>query len=283
MWNATPWGTNSHWQAVTQSLDTGGSSGGGGGFVATNHWTGSYSSMNPGGTYNPIGCSGSLVGSYVNFSGGFHHAGGNVSYANGGFYYNWWTGGGSIPGGMDLGTWHRKFVSTADKFVNWTVGVSNNIDSFSDRLIKTTVGEAIAFTEKNFNGGLGYTDVAVKGYNRIPNDFKHKMAYELSKITNMKSGKIYQNSKAFMSKAGKVAGKLGKLSTTLSVVAGAADLLDDGNVKTSTAVNLGLLTVGLAFPVTAPFVLAYGVLDYTFDIGDKLDAQFGGINTHIYD
>ncbi|WP_187478185.1 hypothetical protein [Amniculibacterium sp. G2-70] len=60
-------------------------------------------------------------------------------------------------------------------------------------------------------------------------------------------------------------------------------LLDDGNVKTSTAVNLGLLTVGLAFPVTAPFVLAYGVLDYTFDIGDKLDAQFGGINTHIYD
>lgn len=155
--------------------------------------------------------------------------------------------------------------------------------AFSDRLIKTTVGEATAFTEKNFNGGLGYTDVAVKGYNRIPNDFKRKMAYELSKITNMKSGKIYQNSKAFMSKAGKVAGKLGKLSTTLSVVAGAADLLDDGNVKTSTAVNLGLLTVGLAFPVTAPFVLAYGVLDYTFDIGDKLDAQFGGINTHIYD
>ncbi|WP_187478181.1 hypothetical protein [Amniculibacterium sp. G2-70] len=111
MWNATPWGTNSHWKAI----DAGGSTGGdGGGFVATNHWTGSYSSMNPVGTYNSIGGSGSLVGSYVNFSGGFHHAGGNVSYANGGFYYNWWTGGGSIPGGMDLGTWHRKFVSNSD-------------------------------------------------------------------------------------------------------------------------------------------------------------------------
>lgn len=34
MWNATPWGTNSHWKAI----DAGGSTGGdGGGFVATNH------------------------------------------------------------------------------------------------------------------------------------------------------------------------------------------------------------------------------------------------------
>lgn len=273
MWNATPWGTNSHWKA----MDAGGDGGSGGGHFVN---TGGTSGMAMGyGLGTTIGFGGGFTAGSATFNTNSYGTG-SFSYTYGGEKYIY------LPALHLTGkssTWGSLFTEHLDKFVNWTIGVSNKIDSISDRIIKTTVGEAIAFTEKNFNGGLGYTDVAVRGYNRIPNDFKRKMAYELSKMTNMKSGKTYQKSKAFMNKTGKIVGKLGKLSTVLSVVAGAADLLDDGNVKTSTAVNGVLLGVGLAFPVTAPFVLAYGVLDFTFDIGDKLDAQFGGINTHIYD
>ncbi|MGU9940275.1 hypothetical protein ACNFNZ_17050 [Empedobacter brevis] len=137
--------------------------------------------------------------------------------------------------------------------------------------------------DKHFNGGLGYTEVAIKGYNKIPNHIKRHYSYKLSKFIDVKPGKIFQNSKAFVNKAGKVAGKLGKVSTALSVASGAVDVFDDGQVKTSTAVNMTLLAVGLAFPGTAPFILAYGVLDYTFDISGKLDEKFGSFNTHIYD
>jgi hypothetical protein len=69
----------------------------------------------------------------------------------------------------------------------------------------------------------------------------------------------------------------------LSAAAIAYDVLDDGHVKTSSLVNGGLMAVGLLIPVTAPFVVAYGILDYTFDIGDELDENFGTVNTHIYD
>jgi len=37
------------------------------------------------------------------------------------------------------------------------------------------------------------------------------------------------------------------------------------------------------FPVTAPFIFAYGLADYAFDIGGTMDNKFGEINTHIYD
>jgi len=149
--------------------------------------------------------------------------------------------------------------------------------------IEIKIGRTINFVEKNFNGELGYLGVAVKGFQNIPNDLKRDAAYKLSKLVNIKSGRIFQRTKGFVNGAGKVAKKLGPIGTGLSILSIGYDIADDGQVKTSSLINGGLLTVGLIFPVTAPFIVAYGILDYTFDIGDKLDDRYGSVNTYIYE
>jgi hypothetical protein len=76
------------------------------------------------------------------------------------------------------------------------------------------------------------------------------------------------------------------LSTAGNIVAAGAiayDVFDDGNIKASTVVNAALLTVSLAFPPTAIFVLGYGVADYFFDISGTIDNNFGEIKTGLYD
>lgn len=137
----------------------------------------------------------------------------------------------------------------------------NTMDSYASEINRFPAKDFPAFLDSHYNGGLGYMEMGVETYNKIPTSFKRNTAYKLSKVNPWKAGKIFQNSKGFMTEAGKAVGKFGKISTVLSTTAGAVDLLEDGNVKTSTAVNMGLLAVGLAFPATAPFILAYGVLD----------------------
>ncbi|WP_395093596.1 RHS repeat-associated core domain-containing protein [Vaginella massiliensis] len=137
--------------------------------------------------------------------------------------------------------------------------------------------------ERNFNGILDYTEVGVKGYKKIPHHVKRHYAYKLSKFTDIKSGEIYQKTKGFVNKTGKFVTKAGNYGNVASVAVGVVDVLDDGNIKASTVVNMSLLAVGLAFPVTAPFILAYGVLDFTFDISGRIDNNFNGIDTGIYD
>lgn len=144
-------------------------------------------------------------------------------------------------------------------------------------------GDALGFVDKHFNGGLGYTGVAVNAYNKIPNGFKRHYAYELSKKTGWKSGKIFQNTKGFVNGTGKLVSRLGTAGTVLSGAVITYDLLDDGNLKSSSIINGALLGVGLAFPVTAPFIIGYGILDYTFDISDRIDRNLGTVNTGIYD
>lgn len=77
--------------------------------------------------------------------------------------------------------------------------------------------------------------------------------------------------------------KLGKLGTYATVAVIAVDVLDDGNIKASTAVNATLLAVAIAFPVTAPFIAVYGVVDYFVDFSGMIDEEFGGIETGFYD
>ena len=48
------------------------------------------------------------------------------------------------------------------------------------------------------------------------------------------------------------------------------------------SINAGLTTLAVTVPVTAPFVLAYGVLDYAFGISEYMDANSSGIVTGIY-
>jgi len=77
--------------------------------------------------------------------------------------------------------------------------------------------------------------------------------------------------------------KAGKLGNGLVVATTVYDVLDDGNLRTSTAINATLTGVAIAFPAAAPLVLLYGVLDYNFEFSEYIDAHSSGINTGIYD
>lgn len=144
-------------------------------------------------------------------------------------------------------------------------------------------GDALGLVDKHFNGGLGYTGVAVNAFNKIPNNAKRHYAHKISKGTGLKSGKIFQNTKGFVNGTGKLVTKLGTAGSVLSGAAITYDLLDDGNLRSSSIVNGALLIIGLTNPVTAPFIIGYGILDYTFDIGDRIDRNFGTVNTGIYE
>ena len=79
---------------------------------------------------------------------------------------------------------------------------------------------------------------------------------------------------------------LSKLSKAGNIVAGGTiiyDVLDDGNIKASTVVNAALLTISIAFPPSAVFILGYGVADYFFDFSGRIDSRFGEIKTGLYD
>ena len=90
-----------------------------------------------------------------------------------------------------------------------------------------------------------------------------------------------QKSKTFVKSTGRFANRLGIAGSILTAGSIVYDVAEDGNLNPSSALNATLLVVGLACPVTAPFLLAYGVADYMFGLSDKIDANIKEI--HIYD
>jgi len=140
-------------------------------------------------------------------------------------------------------------------------------------------GDALTFTDKHFNGGLGTVGVAVQGYNNIPNDIKRTYAYKLSKMTGVKSGQIFQGAKSFANSTGKLVSKLGPVGTLLGVgVAGYE--IGTGTWDAHTAVNIALIGGAAAATIfAAPAVLTgiaiYGVGDYFFDFGGTIDKTVG--------
>ena len=71
--------------------------------------------------------------------------------------------------------------------------------------------------EEHFNGGIGTVGVAVQGYNKIGNAVKRAFAHKLSKMTGIKSGKIFQGAKGFAKSTGKLASKLGPVGTAVGI------------------------------------------------------------------
>ena len=135
------------------------------------------------------------------------------------------------------------------------------------------------FTEKHYNGSLGTIGVALQGYNKISNDAKRSAAYKLSKMTDLKSGKIFQGAKSFANGAGKFTKALGPAGTALGVVVAGTEIAT-GKWDAHTVVNVGLMiTAGAATLAGAPVVLTgiaiYGVADYFFDISEKIDSNVG--------
>ena len=141
--------------------------------------------------------------------------------------------------------------------------------------------EYLGFADKQLNGSVGLIAVGLKGYDVVPNHTLRHYAYKLSKAINVKPGKIYQKSKTFVKSTGRFANRLGIAGSILTAGTIVYDVAEDGNLNPSSALNATLLVVGLACPVTAPFLLAYGVADYMFGLSDKIDANIKEI--HIYD
>ena len=140
-------------------------------------------------------------------------------------------------------------------------------------------GDILTGTEKHFNGGLGTAGVAVQGYNNIPNDVKRAYAYKLSKMTGIKSGKIFQGAKSFANSTGKVVSKLGPVGTVLGGGVITYEVMS-GTWDAHTAVNAGwMIGAGVATFFAAPAVLTgiaiYGVGDYFFDFGGSIDRNVG--------
>ncbi|MEN8191892.1 MAG: DUF6443 domain-containing protein [Bacteroidota bacterium] len=77
--------------------------------------------------------------------------------------------------------------------------------------------------------------------------------------------------------------KVGKVGNALTVAVIAYDILDDGNIKSSTVVNSILFSATFAFPVIAPVTITYGLLDLAFGFSETIDQNFGEINTGLYD
>ncbi|KPE48926.1 hypothetical protein AOB46_22760, partial [Chryseobacterium indologenes] len=187
-------------------------------------------------------------------------------------YITWWTG-----GALGDANTAQEMVGHILRVGNSLMGFVEKVDSYAKAINEFPAVEFPGLLEKHYNGALGYLEMGVKTYNKIPNDFKRKVAFKLSKILPKRPGEIFQSTKNFMTKTGKFASKLGKASTALSFVAAGFDVLDDGKVSSSTILNVGLLTVGLVVPVTAPFIFAYGLADYAFDIGGTVGDKFGEI------
>ena len=101
----------------------------------------------------------------------------------------------------------------------------------------------------------------------------------MSKITNLKSGKIFQGTKAFAKSAGKVVSKLSVVGNVVGGSISGYELYTD-TWDAHTVVNGGLLVAtGTAIYFGAPVILTgiavYGVVDYAFDISEGIDANFG--------
>ncbi len=141
------------------------------------------------------------------------------------------------------------------------------------------LGDALIGVEKHFNGGIGTIGIAVQGYKALPSDIKRTYAYKLSKATGLKSGNLFHGAKSLTNSAGQFAKALGPYGTALGIgVIGyevGYDLWD-----AHTIINGSLMVgAGVASFFGAPVVLTgigvYGVADYFFGIGGRIDKTIG--------
>ncbi|WP_185290805.1 RHS repeat-associated core domain-containing protein [Chryseobacterium lactis] len=151
------------------------------------------------------------------------------------------------------------------------IGLTNSVDGFSRDLMRYQTTNFFKDAEKHLNGGIGVASAAISGQSKLPNGLKY-----LDKIKGL-------------SKFSKVLGRAGAIGTALTVGVTFSEYYND-EWTAHTVINTALLAGTLAATVFgAPAVLTgiaiYGIADYTFGIGDKLDSEFGRgsifWNTHI--
>jgi len=199
----------------------------------------------------------------------------DLSFKNG--YMSWWTDEEDAKYGQ-FNIW--KYIG--DGLMEFT----NKVDNMSSSLRNYEPGDFFQDTDKHLNGGLGIAGMALDGYNKLPNALKRQYAYNLSKLSPFKSGKIFQGVKAFSKSAGKITRRLGVVGTALSVGVTAYEFGSDTwdahsviNAGMITATAIATFATAPAIVAAAPFILGgiavYGVADYMFNISDKIDENVG--------
>jgi hypothetical protein len=135
-------------------------------------------------------------------------------------------------------------------------------DAYLSNLTLTTSAAAVV-GDKKLNSG-SYTQT-----NGEKGNFNNKPDKKLSQLG--KSNKSFAKNLA----------KMGKVANALTVVIVVADVMDDGNIKASTAINTALTGLAVMVPITAPLILIYGIVDFTFGISGHIDRNYSGIDTGL--
>lgn len=221
-----------------------------GGSQSNNHWTGSFGLTNGDHTF--------LTGSDKRAMGSGY--GVNSMYSENETFYDIIYNDDGIG---DLISWDVRSYVTNTKWVN--------------------VGNYLLPSEKHFNGSVGLIGITAYGFNKIPKGVRRHYAHKLSKITNWKSGQIFQNTKNFANGAGKLSKTLGPLGTALTVGVIGYEVSTD-TWDAHTVINAALLVgAGAAIFFAAPAVLTgialYGVGDYFFDFSGSIDSTIGRNST----
>ncbi len=154
-------------------------------------------------------------------------------------------------------------------------------------------GIPLSFTDKQYGAVTNSIGVITDTYiNRIPNSLKRKYAYSIGKIVNQKPGQIFQGFKRFSKNTSKIVGStkgtvigvglsLGVAGYEVATNTWDAHTIVNSTLAVTSVVATGLIASGVvvvgavSLPVVLTGIAVYGVLDFTFDIGDKIDKGIG--------
>ncbi|PWN63545.1 hypothetical protein C1631_021425 [Chryseobacterium phosphatilyticum] len=178
-------------------------------------------------------------------------------------------------------------------FNNSLMGMVNNVEGMSKKLMHYQTEDFFKDTEKHLNGQLGNANMVIDEYNKLSNVNKINASTFLSAVSGIRAGKILRSTEGFMKSVGKISKRLGYVGTGLTAGVTLYEFGTD-TWDAHSIINLGLLgATAVATFVTAPAIVAaapailagiaiYGVADYMFGIGDQLDESIGRKSTIWY-
>ncbi len=179
----------------------------------------------------------------------------------------------------DCNRYENTYVDATDFVENFLSGFGRN-DTWGNGVFdfgNNTSGEEFLQTL-----GLVYSAFGVIGDNRLKSGEYKQLNGKQGNFNNKPYKKLSNWGKANKTFAQNLS-KLGGVANGLVIATAVYDALDDGNIKTSTVINVGLMALSVAVPVTAPAIIIYGVFDLTFGFSKAIDSSSKGINTGIYD
>ncbi|CAI8867582.1 hypothetical protein EMIT036CA2_40136 [Chryseobacterium sp. IT-36CA2] len=156
-----------------------------------------------GGSYTPFG----NTQTYADLMAAWRN-GGTFGLTNSNGTMKWWT---DIPDSYDEEGNFVKGVGGFNilKFVNnGLIGLTNDIESASNSLMKYQTEDFFKDSEKHLNGQLGNANMIIDEYNKLSNINKINASTFLSAVSGIRAGKILRSTEGFMKSVGKVEKRL---------------------------------------------------------------------------